>query len=65
MVRYPDGLDPEELDFQRLYGPWKQSAPADAQRILHGYDGQWWIAGWLADMVEHLHPGHAWLPRIS
>lgn len=42
---YPDGLDPEELAFQRLYGPWKVSTPAEAQAVLKGYDGQWWIAG--------------------
>ncbi|WP_329001594.1 hypothetical protein OHA18_01360 [Kribbella sp. NBC_00709] len=45
MTTYPDGLDPEELAFQRLYGPWKASTPADAQQLLDGYDGQWWIAG--------------------
>jgi len=42
---YPDGLEPEELAFQRLYGPWKVSTPTDAQELLHGYDGDWWIAG--------------------
>ena len=45
MTGYPEGLEPEELTFQRLYGPWKISTPADAQRLLDGYDGQWWIAG--------------------
>ena len=42
---YADGLDPEELAFQRLYGPWKVSTPADAQELMHGYDGDWWITG--------------------
>ncbi|MFG1628717.1 nucleotidyltransferase domain-containing protein [Kribbella sp. NPDC049227] len=42
---YPDGLDAEELAFQRLYGPWKQSTPAEAREVLDGYDGEWWIAG--------------------
>jgi hypothetical protein len=42
---YPEGLDPEELAFQRLYGPWKVSTPSDAQTVLAGYDGAWWIAG--------------------
>jgi Aminoglycoside-2''-adenylyltransferase len=42
---YPDGLDAEELAFQRLYGPWKVSTPADAQELMHGYDGDWWITG--------------------
>ena len=42
---YADGLDPEELAFQRLYGPWKVSTPADAQELMHGYEGDWWITG--------------------
>ena len=42
---YADGLDPEELAFQRLYGPWKVSTPADAQELMDGYDGDWWITG--------------------
>jgi len=42
---YPEGLDAEELAFQRLYGPWKVSTPAEAQALLTGYDGDWWIAG--------------------
>ena len=45
MTGYPEGLEPEALAFQRLYGPWMLSIPADAQRLLDGYDGQWWIAG--------------------
>jgi hypothetical protein len=44
-VWYDEGLEPEELAFQRLYGPWKVSTPADAQTLLEGYDGEWWIAG--------------------
>ena len=44
-VWYAEGLDPEDLAFYRLYGPWKTSTPADAQRVLAGYDGEWWIAG--------------------
>jgi hypothetical protein len=42
---YPEGLDAEELAFQRLYGPWKPSTPAEARQVLDGYDGEWWIAG--------------------
>jgi hypothetical protein len=44
-VWYAEGLDPEDLAFYRLYGPWKTSTPADAQHVLAGYDGEWWIAG--------------------
>ncbi|MEV6287687.1 hypothetical protein [Kribbella sp. NPDC051770] len=42
---YPDGLDPEELEFQQLYGPWHVSSPQDAARLLDGYPSDWWIAG--------------------
>ena len=42
---YAEGLDAEELAFQRLYGPWKPSTPAEAREVLDGYDGEWWIAG--------------------
>ncbi|MEV5962110.1 hypothetical protein AB0L70_10120 [Kribbella sp. NPDC051952] len=45
MTGYPDGLDPEELAFQRLYGPWKVSTPADAQETFEGFDGDWWVNG--------------------
>lgn len=67
-VTYADGLDPEELAFQRLYGP----VPADCAELMAGAD----LAAalpllpphrrdWLRDMVAHLHPGHAWLPRLA
>jgi len=56
---YPEGLDPEELAFQRLYGPWKQSTPADALAMLSGYDGEWWIAGgWAIDAFTGVHREH-------
>lgn len=42
---YPDGLDPEELAFQQLYGPWHVSSPQDAAQLLDGYSSDWWIAG--------------------
>ncbi|GAA0613327.1 hypothetical protein HPO96_26875 [Kribbella sandramycini] len=42
---YEDGLDAEELEFQRRYGPWKRSTPTDALAMLRGYGGEWWLAG--------------------
>jgi hypothetical protein len=56
---YPDGLDAEELAFQRLYGPWKVSTPADAQELLDGYDGDWWIAGgWAVEAFTGIRREH-------
>jgi hypothetical protein len=42
---YPEGLDADELAFQRLYGPWTVSSPEQARQVFEGYGGQWWIAG--------------------
>ncbi|ADB33926.1 conserved hypothetical protein [Kribbella flavida DSM 17836] len=42
---YADGLDPEELAFQRLYGPWRPASPEQAREVFAGYAGDWWIAG--------------------
>ncbi|TDD50208.1 hypothetical protein E1263_31205 [Kribbella antibiotica] len=59
MTGYPEGLDPEELAFQRLYGPWKQSTPADAMAVLRGYGGEWWIAGgWALDAFTGVRREH-------
>ncbi|WP_405068061.1 hypothetical protein OG558_42165 [Kribbella sp. NBC_01510] len=56
---YADGLDPEELAFQRLYGPWKVSTPADAQELMHGYDGDWWInGGWAIEAFTGVRREH-------
>ncbi|WP_328992325.1 hypothetical protein OG394_38760 [Kribbella sp. NBC_01245] len=42
---YAEGLDPEELQFQRQYGPVLPATRAEAKALLEGYDGPWWIAG--------------------
>jgi hypothetical protein len=58
-VWYGEGLDAEELAFQRLYGPWKVSTPADARELLEGYDGEWWIAGgWAIDAFSGVRREH-------
>ena len=59
MDGYPEGLDPEELAFQRLYGPWKVSTPADARQLMDGYDGDWWITGgWAVEAFTGVRRGH-------
>lgn len=42
---YEDGLDPEELAFQRLYGPVKSATRSEAQELFAGYAGDWWVVG--------------------
>jgi hypothetical protein len=42
---YADGLEPTELEFQRLYGPVLPSTPADAAELLAGFEHPWWVAG--------------------
>jgi hypothetical protein len=42
---YAEGLDPEELEFQRLYGPVMPATRAEAKEFFDGFGGAWWIAG--------------------
>jgi hypothetical protein len=58
-IWYDAGLDPEALAFQRLYGPWKVSTPADALELLAGYDGDWWITGgWAVEAFTGVRREH-------
>lgn len=43
-MTYAEGLDAEELAFQRLHGPWLLSTPADCAELLTGFDRPWWVA---------------------
>lgn len=45
VVGYADGLSPEELAFQRLWGPWQQLTPAEARALLDPLGMPWWVAG--------------------
>jgi len=42
---YEDGLEPEELEFQRLYGPVQPATRAEAKEFFGGLGLPWWIAG--------------------
>ena len=48
-LQVPDGyatdLDPEELDFQMLYGPWQPMSPAELGDLLSGFPEPWWVVG--------------------
>ena len=37
--------DPEEREFQRLWGPWAPSTPSDAASLFDGFPRPWWISG--------------------
>jgi hypothetical protein len=42
---YDEGLDPEELAFQQLYGPWRPASMAQARKLFDELGRPWWIAG--------------------
>jgi hypothetical protein len=42
---YEEGLDPEELAFQRLYGPVKPATRDEAKELFSDLGSDWWIAG--------------------
>ena len=42
---YADGLEPEELDFQRRYGPVEPATRAEAKEFFGGLGLDWWVAG--------------------
>jgi hypothetical protein len=44
-VWYAPDLTPEELAFQRLYGPWEHYPPARARELFEPIGIDWWIAG--------------------
>ncbi|MEV6773641.1 hypothetical protein AB0N05_33910 [Nocardia sp. NPDC051030] len=37
--------NPEEVEFQNLWGPWAVLTPADAAGLLDGLGLTWWVAG--------------------
>lgn len=42
---YDDGLDDEELQFQRRYGPWAAWTPLQARVEFDAIGLTWWVAG--------------------
>ena len=44
-IWYAEGLDPEELEFQRLYGPVLPATRDEAKEFFDGFGLPWWIAG--------------------
>jgi hypothetical protein len=42
---YAEGLDDEELAFQRLYGPWDPLTPSELLAWMDGYTAPWWVVG--------------------
>ncbi len=37
--------EPDEREFQRLWGPWAEVAPARAAELFDGFARPWWISG--------------------
>jgi hypothetical protein len=42
---YRGDLAPEELDFQRRYGPWEAFTPQQVRKLFDGIGIRWWVAG--------------------
>ncbi len=43
--QYAPDLDPEELAFQRRFGPWRAWSLDDVDREFAGFSAPWWIVG--------------------
>lgn len=39
------GVEDDDAEFERLYGPWDALDPADLPGFLAGFDGDWWVVG--------------------
>ncbi len=39
------GLEDDDADFERLYGPWDAFDPAGVTELLADYPGEWWVVG--------------------
>jgi hypothetical protein len=49
----------EDSQFFRLYGPWARTRPADAARLLTGFERPWWISGgWAIEAFTGVHRAH-------
>lgn len=44
-VGYRDDLAPDDLEFQRRYGPWEAFTPQQARELFAEIGIRWWIAG--------------------
>jgi hypothetical protein len=56
---YAEGLDPEELAFQRLYGPWVLADLTETAGLLDGFAGRWWVTGgWAVEAFTGLRRPH-------
>jgi aminoglycoside-2''-adenylyltransferase len=58
-VGYRSDLSAEDLEFQRLYGPWDAFTPAQAKSLFDAIGIRWWIAGGHAvEAFTGLHREH-------
>jgi hypothetical protein len=57
---YDEGLDPEELAFQRLYGPWQAPDLDETAALLKGIGVPWWVTGgWAVERFTGVRRPHA------
>lgn len=56
---YAEGLEPEELEFQRLYGPWVPADLAETAELMTGFPGRWWVTGgWAVEAFTGVRRKH-------
>jgi hypothetical protein len=52
-------MDPEEREFQRLWGRWEAPAPTQAAELLDGFPRPWWLSGgWAVEAFTHVSRPH-------
>lgn len=39
------GVEDDDAEFERLYGPWDALDPVDLPEFFAGFDGEWWVVG--------------------
>ena len=50
----------DDVELNRLYGPWAGRTPSDAAELFSGYPGRWWIAGgWAIEAFTGVERPHS------
>lgn len=58
VATYPEGVDAEDAEFYRRYGPWQPFTVVEARDLLEPLGIRWWIAGGIAAEAFHGVPRH-------
>jgi len=52
--------DTEQVEFEKLWGPWAVVTPRDSAALLEGFDHPWWVSGgWAIDAFTGSTREHA------